>query len=159
MTMTHINPAPLTLPNARVSSAGASARLLIISFAFGAAAVPAFVVGQEGAGWGLALLSLSLALRFPMAGLCATLGGGAYLLLTAVALLDPAALGASGLAQADPGMRMCAWLTLVASVAAVCLLDVPTFQQTFRREGRPLATWTNSRALWPLPPRHEQWRP
>lgn len=117
----------------------ALARVLVVAMAFGVAAVPAFVAGVDFAGWGLAAMALALAMRVPMAGLCASMGAGAYVLFTALALVWPGLLGSSGLLAGDVWMQGCAWLTLVASVLALALLDVTTFNRAFRQEGRPVA--------------------
>ena len=134
-------PAPET-PAGRIST-GAMARILVMALLYGAASVPAFVAGVDAAGWCLAILAVALVSRFPMAGLCAVTGGGAYLAFSVLSLVSPGTLGPSGLFDADPWMQACAWLTLAASLAAVGLMNVPTFNQAFRREGRPVASWTS----------------
>lgn len=119
----------------------ALARLLTMALLFGAAAVPAFLGGMDVAGWCLALLAVALASRFPMAGLCAVMGGGAYVALVVASLIWPLTFGPSGLFETDPWLRATAWLVLAASLASLTMLDVPTFTQAFRREGRPVASW------------------
>ena len=127
-----------------VESAPAMARLLVVALGFGAASVPAFMADYSAGGWCLALLAMGLVWRFPMSSACAVLGGGAYLLATAAALVWPAELGPVGLANPEPLMRTCAWLVLLASVLSLALLDARTYQQTFRREGRPVARWRST---------------
>ena len=134
----------LELADVPQPAGGALARVLTVALAYGAASVPAFAAGAGPLAWGLAVLSVCLALRFPMAGLCATIGSGAYLLLTLCAVASPDTLGASGLWHEDPLMQACAWLTLLASVLGLALLDVNTFRQAFRAEGRPLAHWRSA---------------
>ncbi len=119
----------------------ALARLLVMALLFGAASVPAFVGGMDVAGWCLGLLAVALASRFPMAGICAVIGGGSYVALVLASQVWPHTFGPSGLYEADPWLRATAWLTLAASLASLSMLDVPTFTQAFRREGRPVAHW------------------
>ncbi|MBI5495701.1 MAG: hypothetical protein HY904_11805 [Deltaproteobacteria bacterium] len=133
--------APADPPAAPAPGAWAMARILTMALLYVAAAVPAFLAGVDVAGWCLVLLGLGLVARFPMAGFCAVMGGGAYLLLTAVAILSPSTFGPSGLFEHEGWMLACSWLTLAASAASLLLMNVPTFTQAFRREGRPVAQW------------------
>lgn len=122
----------------------AMARLLVVSLAWGAASVPAFVAGSDSAGWCMAIMALALMVRFPMAGVCSVLGGGAFLAATLAGVAFPNALGPAGIVSEDLWMQASAWLTVVAALASIGLLDPRTFQHTFRREGRPVARWNST---------------
>jgi hypothetical protein len=117
--------------------AAALARILVVACFLGAAAIPAYVAQVRFAAWGLGAMAVALALRLPMAGLCVLMGSGAYLLLTALALVAPGLLGPSGLLDDNGWMQACAWLTLVAAVLAQLLITPLTFVRAFRQEGRP----------------------
>jgi len=125
----------------------AMARLLTMALAFAAASVPAFVGGWTPQGWCLALLSFGLAMRFPMAGLCAVLGSGAFVLVTLLGVFEPSVIGPPAIWSDDLFEQACAWLTLLASLLSLGLMDVPTFRHAFRMEGRPVATWRSMAGL------------